>query len=114
MEYGSFQLTAKSPGLLTLPWPLRRGLSLVPRRSVSCRPAYRDGRVRLNRRGFSFAGIEPEVWDYRIGAYQVLPRWLRKRKGRVLTWNESRGFRQTVEALRRTLTVQAQLAEVCG
>jgi hypothetical protein len=26
MEYGSFQLTAKSPGLLTLPWPLRRGL----------------------------------------------------------------------------------------
>jgi len=76
------------------------------------RPTYRDGRVRLNRRGLCFAGIEEEVWEYRIGAYQVLPRWLWARKGRVLAWNESRGFRQMVEALRRTLTVQAQIAEV--
>jgi len=76
------------------------------------RPTYREGCVRLNRRGLSFAGIEPEVWEYRIGAYQVLPRWLWARKGRVLAWNESRGFRQMVEALRRTLTVQAQITEV--
>jgi hypothetical protein len=76
------------------------------------RPTYRDGRVSINRRGLSFTGVEPEVWEYRIGAYQVLLRWLRARKGRALAWNESRGFRQMVEALRRTLAVQAQIAEV--
>jgi hypothetical protein len=30
MEYGSFQLTARSAGILTLPATLRRGLALVP------------------------------------------------------------------------------------
>lgn len=79
---------------------------------LDSRPAYRDGRVCLNRRGLSFAGIAPDVWQYRIGAYQVLPRWLCARRGRVLTRNESRGFRQMVEALRRTLTLQTQIAEV--
>jgi predicted helicase len=78
----------------------------------SSRPAYRDGRVSLNRRGLSFTGIAPDVWQYRIGAYPVLSRWLAARKGRVLAWNESRGFRQMVEALRRTLMVQAEIAEV--
>lgn len=81
---------------------------------LDSRPVYHEGRVILNREGLSFAGIKPEVWAYRIGAYQVLPHWLRARKGRVLTWNESRGFRQTVEALRRTLTVEAQISEVSG
>lgn len=73
--------------------------------------AYREERVYLNSRGLSFVGIGPEVWKYRIGAYQVLSRWLWARKGRVLAWNECRIFRQIAEALRRTITVQEQIGD---
>lgn len=71
-----------------------------------------DGRVSLNPEGLRLEGIEPEVWAYRVGAYNVLERWLWARAGRVLAWTEARDFRWIAEALRLTLKVEVELAEV--
>ena len=32
-----------------------------------------------------FEGITEEVWEYQIGGYQVCDKWLKDRKGRIIT-----------------------------
>jgi hypothetical protein len=83
---------------------------------VSKRTAIGDYReseasLRLDGQGFGFAGLEPEVWHYRIGGHQVLLRWLLARRGRVLGHGEITRFRWAAEALGLTLAVQAKLVE---
>jgi hypothetical protein len=68
----------------------------------------------LNEAGLGFEGIEPEVWEHRIGGYQVLDRWLAARAGRRLTLREIEDFRRTVAALGFTLEVQFQIERAWG
>jgi len=84
--------------------PLRSG-----RKSV-CDFRESEGRVYLNEHGLCFEGIEPEVWEFRVGGYQVLPCWLQARSGLVLSYRQSRELRQIAEALRLTLLVQKEIA----
>ncbi len=42
------------------------------------------GRVYFNKEQY-FEGISNEVWEYQIGAYQVMAKYLKDRKGRVLS-----------------------------
>lgn len=76
--------------------------------------AYREDerRVYVNEEGQAFEGIPPPVWEYRIGGYQVLDRWLQDRAGRTLTAGEIQGFCRTATALRLTIEVQRRIDEV--
>jgi predicted helicase len=56
--------------------------------------------------------IDPQVWEYRVGAYPVLSHWLKARSGRNLDVAEAREFRRIAEALQLTLEVQAKIEEV--
>ncbi|HYG65842.1 MAG TPA: type ISP restriction/modification enzyme [Thermoanaerobaculia bacterium] len=67
-------------------------------------PAERQ--VVINECGQCFQGIEPEVWDYRIGGYQVLRRWLQARAGLRLLDDEIRSFCRTVAVLEETIRLQ--------
>ncbi|MFL6264363.1 MAG: type ISP restriction/modification enzyme [Thermoanaerobaculia bacterium] len=67
------------------------------------------GRVRLNRRGLHFEGISPEVWQWQVGSYRVLERWLRARAGHVLSLNAIREFRWIAEAVRLSVELQHRL-----
>jgi len=69
-----------------------------------------EGRIDLNDHGLCFEGVTLEAWRYRIGGHQVLARWLRARRGRVLPSREVSAFRWMAEALERTLALQARLA----
>ncbi|MFY9824233.1 MAG: type ISP restriction/modification enzyme [Thermoanaerobaculia bacterium] len=62
----------------------------------------------------SFEGIGPEVWDYRVGGYRVLDRWLAARAERALRFEEIEEFRRIAAALRETIWVEQRLAEVWG
>jgi hypothetical protein len=69
-----------------------------------------EGRLYVNRHGLCFEGIDPEVWSFRVGGYQVLPCWLQARAGLVLSYHQSREVRQIAEALRLTLRAQKEIA----
>ena len=69
-------------------------------------------RVTVNRRGLAFMGITPEVWDYKVGSYRVLERWLRARTGRRLSLRTIREFRWIAEAVRMSLAVKEQIQEI--
>jgi len=62
---------------------------------------YSSGRIYINEKQF-FGEIPDEIWNMRIGAYQVLDKWLKSRKNRTLTGNEIEQFMVIIEILKKT------------
>jgi predicted helicase len=56
-----------------------------------------------------FDGVAPEVWEYRIGGYQVCDKWLKDRKGRVLQLDDIKHYCRVVTAISRTIEVQREI-----
>ncbi len=57
-----------------------------------------------------FEGIVPEVWNYHIGGYQVLQKYLKDRKGRIM--DNAPHYCRIATALSRTLEIQKKLDEI--
>lgn len=70
------------------------------------KPVYNDGRVYINKTQY-FDGVEKEVWEYQVGGYQVCGKWLKDRKGRVLTSDDIKHYCRVVTALSKTIESQA-------
>jgi predicted helicase len=68
------------------------------------------GRVWINAAQY-FQGIPPEVWNVHIGGYQVLAKWLKDRKGRVLNFDDLMHYQRIAAALYRTLQLQQAIDE---
>lgn len=56
-----------------------------------------------------FEGIPPQVWEFQVGGYQVLAKWLKDRVGRALTQDDLEHYRRIVAALARTMDLMAQI-----
>lgn len=78
------------------------------------RREFRDGRLIVNAEGQAFEGISREVWEYRIGGYQVLDRWLAGRAERTPRMWEIEDFRRIAEALRWTIEYQRRVGLLWG
>ena len=62
-----------------------------------------------------FDGVPQAVWDLHIGGYRVAEKWLKDRRGRLLTYDDITHYQNVVAALARTLAIQAELdAAVAG
>jgi len=70
-------------------------------------------RVYFNKTQY-FEGIAKAVWEYQIGGYQVLAKYLKDRKGRELTKEEIEHYMKVAKALKRTMEVQGEIDEVLG
>jgi predicted helicase len=69
------------------------------------------GRVRINSTQY-FEGVSPEVWEFHIGGYQVCAKWLKDRKGRLLTYDDLKHYQYVVAALAETITLMGRIDEV--
>lgn len=67
-----------------------------------------EQRICINPMQF-FAPIPPEVWEYRIGGYQVCEKWLKDRRERMLSLNEIQTYCRIVTALVYTIAIQAEI-----
>jgi hypothetical protein len=86
------------------------------------RTCYQDGRVYLDtsQRSHSsyFERVPPEVWEFQIGGYQVLHKWLYDRRGvrgepgRTLTEEDIKHYQRVVVALKETMGLMEQIDEV--
>ena len=61
---------------------------------------------------FGFHGVPEEVWDFHIGGYQVCHRWLKDRKGRILSDEDLAHYQKIVVALNETIRTMAEIDEV--
>jgi predicted helicase len=66
------------------------------------------GCVFINKTQF-FAGIAPDVWDFHIGGYQVLDKWLKDRKGRLLSYDDITHYQKIVVALKETIRLMNEI-----
>ena len=57
-----------------------------------------------------FEGIAPEMWEYPIGGYQVLEKYLKDRKGRRM--DDPVRYIRIATAIARTLDIQQQIDEI--
>ncbi len=69
------------------------------------------GRVYINKTQY-FEGIEPEVWEFQIGGYQVLDKWLKDRKGRKLTFDDLFHHQKIVVALKETMRLMEEIDDL--
>ena len=65
-----------------------------------------SGRVAINRDKY-FEGITPEMWNYHIGGYQVLEKYLKDRKGRQM--DDPVRYIKIAAAIARTIELQVQI-----
>ena len=56
-----------------------------------------------------FDGIAPAVWEYMIGGYQVLDKWLKDRKDRRLTAEDIKHYCRIVTAIAKTIELQKEI-----
>jgi predicted helicase len=68
------------------------------------------GRVFINKTQY-FEGVPAEVWNFHVGGYQVCHKWLKDRKGRVLSFDDIRHYQRIVAALAATITLMEQVDE---
>ena len=59
-----------------------------------------------------FEGITKAVWEYRIGAYQVMDKYLKDRKGRILSLDEINHYMKVAKAIRLTIDLQEKADDI--
>ena len=59
-----------------------------------------------------FQRVPEQVWDFHIGGYQVCHKWLKDRKGRILSDEEVARYQKIVVALSETIQIMAEIDEI--
>lgn len=76
------------------------------------RPKFKSvGLIRINKTQF-FGGVPKEVWEYMIGGYQVLDKWLKDRKGRILSADEIKHYCRIITTLSETIRIQKEIDKI--
>ena len=68
-----------------------------------------EQRIYINKEKY-FEGITPEVWNYHIGGYQVLHKYLKERKDRMM--DDAPRYCRIVTALYKTIEIQKQIDNI--
>jgi type I restriction-modification system DNA methylase subunit len=72
---------------------------------------YEKGKVFINNDQY-FEGIAPEIWKYQIGGYKVCEKWLKDRKGRILSLDEIKHYCKVVTAIQKTNEIQKVIDDI--
>lgn len=66
------------------------------------------GKVWINDAQY-FEDVAPEVWEFRVGGYQPCEKWLKDRKGRVLSFDDIEHYRLIAGILAQTRALMAEI-----
>ncbi|NCP17406.1 hypothetical protein GW853_02575 [Candidatus Kuenenbacteria bacterium] len=71
----------------------------------------KENKIWINNEKY-FDAVETEVWNYYIGGYQVLDKWLKDRLGRELSREDIGHYLKVVECLKQTIKIQKEIDEI--
>lgn len=74
-------------------------------------PKYLDGSVFINT-SRSFSGVPEEVWNFHVGGYQVCEKWLKDRRGRMLSDEDITHYQCILIALNETIRLMGEIDAV--
>jgi len=66
----------------------------------------KDKRIYINNNKW-FEGVKPDVWNYYVGGYQVLQKYLKDRKGRRM--DDPRTYLRIITAIHETIEIQQKI-----
>ena len=66
------------------------------------------GRVYINKNQY-FEGIDPKVWEFEIGGYKVLQKWLKARKGHNLSFDDTMHYQKIIVAIKETMRIMEEI-----
>lgn len=96
--------------LMTLFGPREPGYPVAGNNRIDS-VTYKDDRVYINAQQY-FDDVSLPAWEYHIGGYQVAHKWLKDRKGRMLTFDELSHYRRVIAALTETVSIQKKIDDI--
>ena len=73
-------------------------------------PKSEIGQVWINKAQY-FENVPEIAWNFHIGGYQVLQKWLKDRKGRTLNFDDLEHYAKVVSALSQTIELMQKIDE---
>ncbi len=72
-----------------------------------------EGKIFINDKQY-FGNISPKIWEFQIGGYQVLDKWLKERKkhNRALSYGEIQTFLKIVNILDTTINLMSEINDL--
>lgn len=99
----------ESPRLNT---PITKWDGITPSNEVE-KVTYSDKTVWIDKgQTEGFRDVPENVWNFHIGGYQVCEKWLKDRKGRVLSAEDITHYQKIVVALNETIRLMKEIDEV--
>lgn len=74
------------------------------------KPEYKDNKVYINRTQY-FDNVPEVAWNFYIGGYQPAQKWLKDRKGRILSYDEILHYQKIIKALVLTNDIMQHIDE---
>jgi predicted helicase len=59
-----------------------------------------------------FYGVPEQIWDFKIGGYQVCHKWLKDRKGRLLADEDLLHYQKIIVAISETIRIMGEIDDV--
>lgn len=72
---------------------------------------FENNQVLINEKQY-FEGVSDEVWNFYIGGYQPAQKWLKDRKGRLLSFEEISHYQKIIVALSETIQLMNEIDKV--
>ena len=72
------------------------------------KPVWKDGCVYIDK-DVKFTNVSEDLWNFYIGGYQPLQKWLKDRKGRELSAEDVSHYKRMVRAIARTRDIMAKI-----
>lgn len=72
------------------------------------RPEFKDSKVYINKNQY-FGNVSELAWDFYIGGYQPVQKWLKDRKGHKLEWEDLMHYGRIVYALQETGRIMKEI-----
>jgi len=69
---------------------------------------YASGKVWINGSQY-FGGVPENVWEFKVGGYQVCEKWLKDRKRRILSGEDITHYQRVVVALKETIRLMKEI-----
>lgn len=69
---------------------------------------YNDGKVYISK-VTAICGITEDVWNYYIGGYQIIDKWLKSHKGEVLDYDKFNHLKKIIAIVEETIKIQEEL-----
>lgn len=75
------------------------------------KPEYKDNKVYINKTQY-FDNVPEIAWNFYIGGYQPAQKWLKDRKGRILSYEDVMHYQKIIKALLETHTIMQHIDEI--